>query len=291
MNVLVNGRILPIEEFHVSAVDRGVLLGDGIFETVRLYNRVPFRLGDHLRRLRQGARQIFIRGIPEGRTIRSWSNRLIRQNRIRHGVLRITLTRGNGGRGLLIDPTFVPNLFITCSPYTPELESHYRKGKRLITVPIRRNTASPISSLKTLNMLDSILAREMAKKKRADESLFLNTEGRVSCGASSNIFWIKKRELYTPSTRCGILQGITRKIVLETAKKMGIPTQEGEFSLEEIKDADEVFCTNSLIEIFPVTRLDKSRFGDNTGPITYRLRRAYKKLVREETGRGSAKPW
>lgn len=291
MEVFVNGKFLEEEEKHVSLADRGLLLGDGIFETVRVYRSVPFLLSDHLRRLRRGAEKLRIRKVPPENRIREWAVRLIQTNRIGEGVLRITLTRGDGGRGLAFDPQVRPNLLMTCAPLPKTREKRDRRGFAWATLSIRRNPTSPCSRLKTLNMLDSVLGRMEANGRGADEGLFLTPDGWVAEGCAANLFWVRKGILFTPSLGCGVLPGITRKIAIGLARGLGIEVRKGRYPVRSVYEAEEVFCTNSLIGIGPVSRLDKTGFNPDKRRVTKRLQTEYGKEVRKEVstalGKGS----
>ncbi|ACL22447.1 aminotransferase class IV [Desulfitobacterium hafniense DCB-2] len=236
--------------------DRLVLFGYGIFETLKvngLHIEVP-RL--HYRRMSKGAEQL---GIPMP-SYEVWREAL-EQNVQREAsaarregtafALRVTLSGGAGQE--------VPPQWLYHSRPIPYTEKDYQEGIPIAILSCPRNEYSPLVQIKSTNTMENILAKQEAEEKGAREGLWLNTKGYLVEGTLSNLFFVRNGILYTPSLPCGCLPGTRRQIVLECAQKLGIPWVEGEFSLAFLEDAEEVFLTNALMGILPVSRVDGRR--------------------------------
>ncbi|MFQ5963267.1 MAG: aminodeoxychorismate lyase [Candidatus Scalinduaceae bacterium] len=278
--IFLNGKIVSDTEGHISLRDRGFLYGDGIFETLRSYNGIPFKLSEHLSRLRSSAGKL---KIPFEYTIKEISKNvkeLLKINNIPDAYIRITLSRGIGNNGLGINDNFESTLLIQSKPFMPYEKELYKKGMSLNVSKTRRSTSCPISCHKTTNLLTSILLKEEAKEKSAHEVIILNTDGYVAECIVSNIFIVDSRKVMTPSLDTNILPGITRKIVLNICKGSGISTNEDRFRIETLIKADEVFITNSLMEIMPIAKIEGNKIGKTIpGEITSQLMNAYKDLT------------
>jgi branched-chain amino acid aminotransferase len=271
--IWLNGRLMTRDQAHIDPADRGFLLADGLFETLRAYHGHLFKLEDHLQRLSSSAAEL---GIPmplDPPAIAVAAVETLVANDLNGGdaALRITLTRGPGQRGLLppVDP--LPNLLITAVPYQPAPPTD---GLIAMTATqVARNESSITARLKTLSYLDNILALQQAAASGCDEALLLNNKGRVACGARSNLFAMVDGRLLTPAIGEGALPGITRQTVLALCVELEIPLEEAEVTREQLREASEVFVTNSLMEISPLRRLDEKELP--IGPATKRLMEAY----------------
>ncbi|NQT06372.1 MAG: branched-chain-amino-acid transaminase [Candidatus Omnitrophica bacterium] len=261
MKIFVNNRIVDEKKASISIFDRGFLYGDGIFETMRSYNGRVLALDRHLDRLYSSAKVIDLK-IKLGReSIKKQIYKLIRINGLKDAYIRLAATRGEGRVGLNAVTAKSSSVVIIVKHFTPYPAAFYEKGISLYTSSVRRNAESPLSSIKSLNYLNNILARMDAQKRGADDALLLNTKGFVAESAVSNIFMIKRKGLITPSLNSGILPGVTREIVLSIAKKAGLKAIERKVSPRELKGADEVFLTNTLMEVMPVVKIDKTGIG------------------------------
>jgi len=249
--MIVNG--VETEKGEVSARDRGFTLGDGLFETMAVYNGAPFALDRHMERLSTSAALLRIPVPFNSSVIRSAIVKLAGANSAARGVARLTLTRGEGARGYGIEGCGAPSWTLTVEPYEPMPEAKRAAGLTLSLSRHRKNHLSPISGVKSISALERVIMFAEAKESGADEALALSAEGKVASGVSVNVFWMKGGKLYTPSSGCGALMGITRGFVIEIASSTGIETVEGRFELDELKTADEIFVTNSLMEIAPVS--------------------------------------
>jgi branched-chain amino acid aminotransferase len=283
MHIYINNSLIPESEAKVSVFDHGFLYGDGIYETMRAYEGVVFMLDEHIRRLYRSASLIRL-GIPKSTAeIKSAIYKTLKANSLRSAYVRLTVSRGFGKIGL--DPALCekPTFVVVTNEFKDYPDSFYKKGVKLIISSVKRNLKEAINpQIKSLNFLNNILAKIEAKKKNAYEALMLNSQGYLTEGTICNVFFVLKKRnkavLCTPSLDCGILDGITRNIVLELAKKHGITTKEGRFKKEDIYHASEVFITNSTMEIMPVCKVDSVRY--KIGSVTKLLRKAYKENVK-----------
>jgi branched-chain amino acid aminotransferase len=274
-----NGALLPAEAIGISPFDRGLLLGDGVFETIRAYDGRLFRLADHLARLEAGATVLDI-PLPPG--LGEAVAATLAANGWRDAVLRLTVTRGATppDRGGLLLPTpppptvLITGRALTAPPYPARC---YDPGLRAVWAGPPRNEHSPLSCCKTLNYGDQILLRQAAARAEADEGLQRNTAGAVVGASVANLFLVQAGTLITPALECGCLPGVTRALVLELAAMLGIPAVERVVLPEEVTGADELFLTNTLLEIAPVAILDDQPIGPRPGmgPITARLAAAF----------------
>ena len=278
--IFLNGKIIPDTERSISPGDRGFLYGDGIFETLRTYNGDPFKLTEHLERMRCSAEKLKI--IPEysNAEISESITKLLAKNSVRDAYIRITLSRGEGGSGLQISDGLRSTILIQVKPFKPYNEKLYDKGMSLAVSGHRRSMTSPICRHKTTNLLTSILLKEEAGSKSAHDSIVLNTDGYVAECIVSNIFMVAGGSVITPSLDTNILPGITRSTVLDICKGSGIPAREECFKIETLIEAEEVFITNSLMEIMPVSKIEDNKIGKEVpGKITQQLMSAYKSLI------------
>ncbi len=279
-SIFLNGRIVPDADANISSGDRGFLYGDSIYETLRSYNGKPFKLAEHLERMRHSAKQLRISFEYTNIDIGDWINKLIEKNCSQDAYIRITLSRGTGGGRLQMDDNLEPTTLIQVKPFTPYEKKLYDKGMSLIVSDYKRSTSCPISRHKSTNLLQSILLKEEANKKSAHDSIILNTDGDVAECVVSNIFMASRGSVITPSLDTNILPGITRSTVLDICRFTDIPISEECFAIEKLINAEEVFITNSLMEIMPVSKIDDSMIGKAIpGRLTQQLMNAYKRLI------------
>ncbi len=281
--VYLNGNLVSENEAKVSVFDRGFLYGDGLFETMRAYAGKIFRLDRHLRRLFQAARMLSL-SIPGGEEkLREDVYGTLKANNLEEAYLRLTISRGEGGRGPDVADNFRASTVIVAKPLPLYPHRWYEEGVKAVVVKVRREETSPLSRIKSLNYLPNILAKLEARDKGAEEGLMLNSQGHLAEGAVSNIFLVRGGKLVTPSLESGVLPGITREAILELAPGQGLKASEREIRLTELKEAEEAFLTNSLREVLPLTRVDGHPFGDGkVGKITRSIAEAYSRLVERE---------
>lgn len=273
-----NGDLAPASAGRISPEDRGLLFGEGAFETLRVYGGRPFRLDAHLERLAAALRVVGISVPDMAERLRQGVDDALAANSLADAWVRITITAGVEDGA--------PNLIVAAMPL-PELPaSLYASGVAVVIASSRfvREPASVLSGLKSTNYLVSRLARKEALARGAHEAIFLNTHGRPAEGASSNIFLVGDGALVTPAPDEGILAGITRQTVLELAKETGVAFAERAVERSELDAADEVFITSSLREILPVCSVDGHKIagggmGRVMGPVTRKLLGAYRELA------------
>jgi branched-chain amino acid aminotransferase len=272
-----NGRLVE-GVVRLDPSDRGLTLGDGLFETIAVFNAKPAYLGPHLDRLESGARLL---GIEFSRAmIESGASEIIAAQDRGSRILRLSLTRGPGARGLAASTTG-PTVLMTLSPSQKEA---LNQPVRLATSSIRRNEHSPASRLKTLSYVDNVLAAREAAKAGADDALMLNTAGRPVCTTISNIFIVRARALITPPVAEGVLPGIIRARLLGLAKRLGFDPTERPLTLAELLAADALFLTNSVRLIRPVVALDNSEISRAKGDRVLSLFDALCEEIFRETG-------
>lgn len=283
MFVYFNGDFIKASEARVSIFDHGFLYGDGLFETLRVYDGMPFKFEEHMDRFYSGANYLGI-NVPLVRSvIRKAIEVLIEKNNLEDAVARVMLTRGEGDIGLDTDLCPNPTILITVRGHMPLSQEIYDNGIKLTIVSKLKTPPQVIDpSVKSNNYLSNILARAEAKEKGAFEGIMLNIEGYVAECTTSNIFLIKNDQIVTPTLASGILKGIARETVIEIANSFDITVEERFVLPEEIYDADECFITNSLMEIVPVSECDGTKISNgNPGIVTMNIMKEYKKSVQE----------
>ncbi|AIB15500.1 2-keto-4-methylthiobutyrate aminotransferase (plasmid) [Azospirillum argentinense] len=259
--VWLNGRLLSAEEARIDPADRGFTLGDGLFETIRVAGGTACHLDRHLARLADSAALLGL-PLPHDAAALAAAEALIAAQGCVEGVLRITLTRGTGARGVLPPVDAVPTLLMTLAPAPPPAGP----VEAVIARVTRRNEHSPLSRVKSLNYLDSILARQEAATRGAGEALLLNSAGRLAESSVANLFIVRDGRLLTPPVTEGALPGIRRALILERGDASEAP-----LSVADLLGAGEAFLTNSL-GVRPLLRVDGQIIGAGTvGPVTAAL--------------------
>ncbi len=282
--VYLNGKLIPRSQAEIPVMDYGFLFGFGLFETMRAYNGRVFRLESHVHRLLRSA-EILGLSLEAGELSRAVTD-TVQANRLGDARIRLTVSAGQGTMIPDHSSCARPAVLVLAESYQPYPAGVYRRGFKAIISPIRRNSQSPLSKLKSTSYLESILARQQARAAGADEAICLNEKGLLAEASMSNIFLVKQGALITPGPESGILAGITRQIVLELATNLGIEAREQDVRPEELYDAQEALLTSSLIEVMPLTRIEAGPVASGEpGPITGRLMTAYRELVLSELGR------
>ena len=279
MNIYLNGRIVPAKEAVVSVFDHGFLYGDGIYETLRVYDGVVFKLDEHLRRLYRSASLIGLSIPVDLDSLKTAVYETLMANSLGNAYMRITISRGRGPIGL--DPDFCPEptTVIIAQEFKEYPAAYYKKGLNLIIAETRRNLKEAINpQIKSLNFLNNILAKIEAKKKNAYEAIMLNASGKLTECTISNVFFYNNSVLCTPSISCGILDGVTRGMIIELAGREGLKVKEGTFMKKDIYEAQEVFITNTTMEVMPVSKLDDRTYP--VGKIAKLLRKLYRHEVK-----------
>lgn len=233
--------------------DRGLLLGDGLFETLLAVDGTLRALDAHLDRLAAGCAALGLPA-PDRSEAATLMTQALAGTAAPRAAVRLTLTAGSGGRGLDRPEAPALRLFATAAASVrPEAPA------RLATSAVRRNEGSPASRLKTLAYLDNVLARAEARGRGADEAVMLNGRGEVACAAAANLFWIAEGRLLTPELDCGVLAGVMRAEVMAAARRLGVEVAEVRAAPEALAGAEGMFLTNSLIGVRPVAEWDGRR--------------------------------
>ncbi len=281
--IYISGKFFDKADARISVYDHGLLYGDGVFEGIRIYDGRVFRLKEHVDRLFDSARSIYLE-IPLSREQMSAAiTSTVKANEKRNGYIRVVVTRGAGLLGLDIRKTSNPQVIIIVddiSLYSPEL---YENGLELATAATIRNHPNALSPrIKSLNYLNNILAKLEGIQAGCVEALMLNHKGEVAECTGDNIFVVKRGVLKTPPTDAGILEGVTRGAVIELARAANIPVQETALTRHDIFTADECFLTGTAAEVIPVVKCDGRMIGTGKpGPITKQLRERFVELTRE----------
>ncbi len=234
---IINGKLREVDEASITVNDSAFLLGDGLFETIKVANKVPVWLDEHLARMEKSARFAGI-DFSKKSSCADWCKKLIAENKIDEGFLRITLSRG-------------ATLAITGANFSPN-----KKPFKAAFASWPINELDPAAFHKTTSRFSFTLAGRELKRNKLDELIFLNTKGEIAEGTKTNIFWIKGGELFTPAIECGLLPGIARSKVIERARNSGMKVTEGRFFTKSLMEADEIFFTNSLIFLRPCIEIN-----------------------------------
>ncbi|GLK78565.1 aminotransferase class IV [Methylopila turkensis] len=247
--------------------DRGLTLGDGLFETIPAFGGRPALLTRHLDRLKAAAAEI---RLPVDRAFCEAEALALAAAVESDCVIRLTVTRGAGARGLAIPDGGEPTVIAAASPYP---KGALNAPIRLATVAVRRNPTSFASRAKTLSYLDSVLAFDAARRAGADDALMLNVAGRVASTAMANLFAVFGRTVVTPPVSEGVLPGVIRALVLEVCAGLGLKAEERPLAADDLFRADAVFATNSVRLVMPATALDGRALGGASDAVG-RLRAA-----------------
>lgn len=269
----VDGRIVSVADAQVSAFDRGFVLGDGVFETLRARGGRVAELAAHLARLHRSAAGLAI-PLPAAAndSIATGIDDLLAAEGLAgpedDAAIRITVSRGAFlGRGLLPpEESPPPTVVIQAWPVAPPPAGHLERGLHLVPSRVRRDPASPLAALKTTSRADYVFARLEARHAGADDALFLTIDGHLSEATSANLFLIRDDRLLTPSLESAILPGTTRDWILDWGRRVGLRVAEALLGPDELHAADEAFLSSSVAGILPVTRYDGRPIGGSGTP-------------------------
>jgi branched-chain amino acid aminotransferase len=282
LKVYINGKLVDKDDATISVYDHGFLYGDGVFEGIRSYGGKVFRLMEHLDRLWDSAKAIWLRiPISKEEMAKAIEDTLAR-NGIEDGYIRVVVTRGAGTLGLDPDKCSNPQVIVITDTIELYPKEVYEKGLEIITVSTVRNHPAALSPrVKSLNYLNNILAKIEGKQAHCVEALMLNHKGEVAECTGDNIFLVRSGVLLTPPNDAGILEGITREAVIELARDEGIEVREVALTKHDVYIADECFLTGTAAEVVPVVKVDsRSIGGGRPGPVTGDMMAQFKKLTR-----------
>jgi branched-chain amino acid aminotransferase len=282
LKIYLDGKLCDKEDAKISVYDHGLLYGDGVFEGIRSYGGKVFRMADHLDRLWNSAKAIWL-AIPIGKDEMARAiEKTLAANGIQDGYIRVVVTRGVGTLGLDPNRCSDPQVIIIADYISLYPEELYRKGLEIVTVSTMRNHPAALSPrIKSLNYLNNILAKIEGQQAGCVEALMLNHKGEVAECTGDNIFLVRGGKLLTPPNEAGILEGVTRQAVMELARASGTSVHEIPLTKHDVYIAEECFLTGTAAEVVPVVKVDSRTIGDGTpGPITRDLMERFHKLTR-----------
>ena len=264
MYIHFNGKLVNKSDTHILPGSEGFLYGYGLFETIKLYQGEIIFFAEHFARMEDGCKKLGLQLDKGPDEILNYCYELTQANQLTNGGIRVTFAKNNQETYLVITTR--------ASTYREEV---YQKGFKILFAKAKRNPEALLVGVKTNNYLENLLTLNEAKQMGYDEAVFLNVFNKVSEGAISNLFFVKDGEILTPAQECGLLPGIIRSKVLDIADKRGIPLETGEFTKEELLNADEIFLTNSLLDIMPVSSIETKALDLKSNHVTQKIGRAH----------------
>ncbi len=283
--VYINGLFWPIDKAKISVLDRGFSYGDGLFETMRTYSGKIYKIEQHIDRLFASAHSVFIELPITKNEVQTAIYATIKLNGLLNSIVRLTVTRGEQSSGINIDYSSPPTLVIIIKPIKLISKNTYKKG---VGIKLYKRSAIRIqgisNQIKSCNYLSNIILREKALKDKCFEAVLLDNSNNITEGTISNIFIVKNNMLKTPSLNEFVLGGITRQTIIDLCIQSNIPFMEGLLTENDIYEADEVFLTNSGIEVLPVSNINNHKLNKRCpGPITklihFKLLKSFEDLV------------
>ncbi len=273
LTVYLNGRFIAQSKANISPFDSGFLYGYGLFETLKGYSGKIFALKEHMERLKKGCSRLKIPDTGlDTESLEPVLEKLLKKNGLssKDSYIRITVTGG------ILDTPFSkssrPTLFIHCKPIDPDIVKKTRQGISAVLIEGIKGRNIELDAYKTTSYIAMFLGKIYAGDKGADEGFLVNEDKELTEGTTSNIFLYTNGRLVTPPLKSGILPGIIRGFVIKTAKDEGIPVKEERVFLNDLFKADEVFVTNSIMEVAPVIKIDGKMIGEGkAGKITKKL--------------------
>ena len=276
VTISIDGKLVAQEDARIDIFDHGLLYGDGVFEGMRMVGRGIFRLDDHMRRLGAGAKHLGLE-LPGGLArMRQIAIDTCKAHEDRDAYIRFVVTRGSGPLG--VDPFTCKSPVVICivSGITLFPADKRARGLDMVTSSVRKPDPDQLDPrVKSLNYLNSVLAKREARMRNVDEALVLNKRGTVAEASVANIFIVRQGSLQTPPTTDGSLEGITRRSVMEIAGKLGIPCQEKSLSRADVLDADECFLSGTGARIVAVATLDGAAIGTGERPVMAKIDTAF----------------
>ena len=279
MIVFLNGKFLPEAEAVIPINDRGFLLGDGLFETMRVVNARPFRMAQHLERMTRGLDFVKIKLPYTPKELQKFAAELIERNQMPDCILRVAVSRGVGVRGYSTKNAGPPTVAMVLSP-VPDTNADEPLQWSLITSSFRVPASDALSSFKTSSKILNVLARAEAEERGADEALLLNTNGEAAEAAGGNMFWVYRDRICTVPTGRGVLPGITRAVVLEICQSLGFETNKRVIKPEMLRNAEGIFITTSALGIVPVVSFDGEPVAPS--PLVDQIATAYNDMLLNE---------
>ncbi|MCY7859024.1 aminodeoxychorismate lyase [Bacillus sonorensis] len=274
MIIYLNGQYLEEGEARLSPFDHGFLYGIGVFETFRLYEGKPFLFEWHMERLERAVSELKIDISLTKDDILEVLDELLKLNQPPngHARVRLNISAGPSASGLSADSYKQPGVMVTMNAFDPSSIPAEKEG---VVLQVRRNTPEGPFRLKSHHFLNNLYGKREVGNDPQKEGIFLTDGGAVAEGIISNVFWTKDGCVYTPSLKTGILDGVTRRYIIERFPKMGVEVRQGEYPLEHLLRADEAWMTNSVQEIVPFRKIGNALFPGKDGSLTKSLQEVY----------------
>jgi branched-subunit amino acid aminotransferase/4-amino-4-deoxychorismate lyase len=284
--VFLNGKIIPAAEAHVSIFDAGFAHAAGLFETLRVYNGRIMRFADHAQRLLGSATALHIAVQLSAEYLEQGIREVLAANSLKEARVRLTVTPGVIPKpGDTSEAPQVSTTVITAEPVRMYPSELYRQGMRVCISPYKQNRLDPLAGHKTLAYLPRLLAMREAAQRRCSEALWFTTDNQLAEGSICNVFTVQKGVIVTPPLDTPVLPGTVRKAVIEVGRAAGILVEERSIDISALLGSEEIFLTGSVLEIMPVTSIEKHEVGNGeVGGVTTQLRELYAELVSKECG-------
>jgi branched-chain amino acid aminotransferase len=284
--VYVNGTIAPADQAVVPVYDHGFVYGEGVYETLRTYNKVPFLYDRHMQRLRRSAGRLVL-DVPfdDASLLTSIDQTVDAAGSLDEAYIRILLTRGIGDLTYDLRSTPTPTVVIIVKPFEPPAARVFNDGIRIALVDMLRNHPKSVNpSIKSNNLLNNALAMQTAYRSGAEEALMCNFRGELTECSQANFFMVRGGAVLTPKSEAGLLEGVTRGFIFELARELGIDAREETLTPNDLESADEMFITSTTRELSPVVTVDGRAIGSGKpGPVTKTLLDLYQKKAQELT--------
>lgn len=278
--VWLNDKLIDNNKATISVSDAGLLYGMGLFETMCVCNNVVFELDEHLDRLFNSAEKLSLNNNYKKSFITNAIKQLIEETNLTNARLRLTLTSGS-----LSADTPQATLLITATEFQPYQQEYYQKGVTVVLSPFKQNTADPNYGHKTTSYMSRMIALRFAQQQKCAEALWFTNDNLLAEGCISNIFCVKDSAIYTPAINTPVLPGIARKTVLKLAEQNSIRAEEKDLNINDLLDADEVFLTNVVMQVMPVTKIEKHDVANaKVGPVASELKKYYEDYLNKCCG-------
>lgn len=282
--VFLNDRLVDVDKAGISVSDAGFLYGAGLFETMRSCKGVVFALDDHLDRLFFSAKVLSIEHNYSKEFITEAVDKVLKANELSDARLRLTLTAGAMSES---DGQRKATLLITAAKFQAYPSEYYKKGVLVVICPFKQNPSEPIYGHKTVNYYSRMIGLKQAHEKKASEAIWFTVDNRLAEGCISNIFLVKDSILYTPPIKTPVLAGVARKSVCEIAVRNSIELVEKDLFIDDVLAADEIFLTNVIMQVLPVTGVEKHTVGDGKpGPISQKMHKLFSEFVKDKCQTG-----
>lgn len=284
--VYVNGDIAPADQAVVPVYDHGFVYGEGVYETLRTYNRVPFLYDRHMRRLRQSADRLMLDVPFDDATLLHWIHQTVdAAGELKEAYIRVLLTRGVGDLNYDPKSTPKPTTVIIVKPFEAPPARVFTDGIRISLVDMMRNHPKSVNPLiKSNNLLNNALAMQAAYRVGAEEALMCNFRGELTECSQANFFMVRGGAALTPRSEAGLLEGVTRAFVFELGREVGVDVREETLYPKDLESADEMFITSTTRELSPVVNVDGRVVGSGRpGPLTHTLLALYQQKAQQLT--------